>query len=155
MTASSNQQDSLSQVTSGYFTEVMRLISQSFLRKTSLLIPINQFSVLKVLEAEGHLTMSEVGDRLHLVRQQMTPLVDKLVRMGYIIRQGRANDKRYIDLVLTDEGHAFIKECNELLKTKIQAGLTALSKDELAVFAKSTENLIPLLKKIAEHQSKK
>nr|MCR5447453.1 MarR family transcriptional regulator [Schwartzia sp. (in: firmicutes)] len=73
MTASSNQQDSLSQVTSGYFTEVMRLISQSFLRKTSLLIPINQFSVLKVLEAEGHLTMSEVGDRLHLVKQQMTP----------------------------------------------------------------------------------
>jgi DNA-binding MarR family transcriptional regulator len=99
--------------------------------------------------------MSEVGDRLHLVKQQMTPLVDKLVRMGYIIRQGRANDKRYIDLVLTDEGHAFIKECNELLKTKIQSGLTALSKDELAVFAKSTENLIPLLKKIAEHQSKK
>ena len=150
----SDTAESISQVTSKSFIEVMRLISQSFFRKSSLMIPVNQFSVLKVLETEEHLTMSEIGDRLHLVKQQMTPLIDKLVRMGYITRQGRANDRRYIDLRLTDEGHAFIKECNNLLQKRIESDLSTLSEEELSVFAQSTKNLIPILKKIADNQKK-
>ncbi len=151
---SSNSRKNVSHIASESLIEVMRLINQSFLRKTSLLIPINQFSVLKVLETEGHLTMSEVGDRLHLVKQQMTPLIDKLVRMGYVTRQGRPNDRRYIDLRLTDEGHAFIKECDNRLQKRIESDLSSLSEDELAVFAQSTNSFIPLLQKIAENQKK-
>ena len=144
--------ETICQATSASFIEGIRLISQTFFHKAALLIPINQFSVLKLLETEKSLTMSEIGDHLHLVKQQMTPLIDKLVRMGYVKRQGRPDDRRFIDITLTEEGRSFIRECDDRLRSKIEASLSTLSDEELGAFFDCSKIIIPLLRKLSEQQ---
>lgn len=141
------------QATAASFIEGIRLISQTFFHKSSLLIPINQFSVLKLLETEKSLTMSEIGEHLHLVKQQMTPLIDKLVRMGYVKRQDRPNDRRFIDIILTEEGLRFIKECDDRMRFRIECSLSTLSEEELNAFFDCSKVIIPLLRKLSEQPS--
>ncbi len=65
-----------------------------------------QYLVLTVLWEKDHLTLTEIGDRLHLDSGTLTPLVKRLEQSGFLTRNRRTSDEREIEIALTDKGHS-------------------------------------------------
>ena len=67
-----------------------------------------QFQALGTLSQFGPQSMSELAAVLMISKQQLTPVVDKLDRMGLVIRTGDALDRRVIRLGLSPGGYDFL-----------------------------------------------
>ncbi len=63
-------------------------------------------TMLVLWESEGPLSMGALGDRLHLDSGTLTPLVKRLVHLGFVERQRDPADERRVLITLTDEGAA-------------------------------------------------
>ena len=84
------------------FMHIIVALHRTFFRQMSLPLPINQFSVLKVLDNEGALTGRDLGDLLAISKQQLTPLLDKLEKRNYILRRPMPTDRRITENSLTE-----------------------------------------------------
>jgi MarR family transcriptional regulator, organic hydroperoxide resistance regulator len=65
-----------------------------------------QYLVLTVLWEKDQLTLTEIGNQLHLDSGTLTPLVKRLEQAGYLTRDRRTSDEREIEIALTDKGRA-------------------------------------------------
>src|SRR5690554_4607528 len=69
--------------------------------------------VLFILFELRSATVSELSNQLKISRPNMTPLLDKLIQFGLAVRKTRENDRRVIQIDITDEGDKLCKEMNE------------------------------------------
>ena len=67
-------------------------------------IPHSFYHILKVLKKRGELPMSEIGRLVYISKSNMTSLIDKLVENGLAERLPDKNDRRVINIALTDKG---------------------------------------------------
>lgn len=107
--------------------------SALILEQTGLTFP--QMIVLMDLdENEGSSTMQTLAQHLHQTGGAMTNLVDRLFNAGLVTREAVPQDRRIVQVVLTDEGRARIKELNTLFTNEHKRISEALSDDELEQF---------------------
>jgi MarR family transcriptional regulator, 2-MHQ and catechol-resistance regulon repressor len=69
----------------------------------------SQFAVMEALLLRGALNQSELADHSRRTSGNMTVVVDNLERRGLVSRCGVENDRRVVQVCLTDEGHSLIK----------------------------------------------
>ncbi len=98
------------------------------------------FAIMGIL-SENSLTMSELAKRLMMTKPQMTHLVDQLVKMGNVERHPDANDRRVINLALTEEGRRFLLDMYQKVKKHIRVKFAGLSEDDLAAMADALDTL--------------
>ncbi|MGZ7209713.1 MAG: MarR family winged helix-turn-helix transcriptional regulator, partial [Methanobacterium sp.] len=72
-------------------------------------IPRSYYHVLGVLKKRGELPMSKIGNRVHISKSNMTSLIDKLVEDGLVERIPDKNDRRVINIKITDKGNDLLK----------------------------------------------
>jgi len=65
-----------------------------------------QYIVMMVLWEDKTLSVSHLGDRLHLDSGTLTPLLKRLAEKGLIQRKRSAQDERQVILTLTQAGEA-------------------------------------------------
>lgn len=87
-----------------------------------------QFNALLVLQSAGPegLRMGEIGERLVVTKANVTGLVDRLERQGFVSRNHQ-QDRRATAVALTDDGHAILQETlprYARLATQLTAGLS-------------------------------
>lgn len=63
-----------------------------------------QWIAIVVLSEEGEQTVGELGDRMFLESNTLTPMLKKLEAMGYLRRQRDPADERQVRVSLTDAG---------------------------------------------------
>jgi DNA-binding MarR family transcriptional regulator len=63
-----------------------------------------QYLVMLTLGAKDGLTVSEIGEQLHLESNTLTPLLKRLEAMGHIRRSRDSADERQVRITLTDQG---------------------------------------------------
>jgi DNA-binding MarR family transcriptional regulator len=92
------------------------------------------YMILLNLKNEGRLSVSDIGRRLVISKPNMTPLIDKLIKVGFTKRIPDENDRRIVNIELTDEGMKYLNERRaknlEHLKQKL-VGLPAEKLDSL------------------------
>jgi DNA-binding MarR family transcriptional regulator len=64
-----------------------------------------QFLVMLVLWETGPVTVSQLGQRLHLDSGTLSPLLKRLESAGMISRHRHARDERSVEITLTGDGH--------------------------------------------------
>ncbi|WP_187264049.1 MarR family winged helix-turn-helix transcriptional regulator [Pontibacter beigongshangensis] len=69
-----------------------------------------QYLVLLVLWEHNGLTVNQVGDRLHLHSNTLTPLLKRLEQQGLLQRRRSTTDERLVQLMLTPEGNSLKKK---------------------------------------------
>ncbi|TWH47390.1 MarR family winged helix-turn-helix transcriptional regulator [Sporomusa sp. KB1] len=77
-----------------------------------------QANVLSILK-EKKATMTELSSEILILKQQMTPIIDKLVSQGFVQRKYDNTDRRIIKINITTSGLSTI----EIFKEKIFAML--------------------------------
>ena len=69
-----------------------------------------QYLALVTLSSKDDQTVSELGEKLHLESNTLTPLIKRLEAAGYVNRTRDKNDERVVRLTLTKAGSSLTKE---------------------------------------------
>jgi len=120
---------------------VYRLIRKKMVKKTpgdaEMELKISHFEIMRLLKDEGTLRPAETGEKLCIARAQMTHLIDKLVELGFVKREGGENDRRTINISLTASGHRLLEEQDLLFFNAIRENMVSLSDAELEALPNS------------------
>ncbi len=88
-------------------------------------ITMMQFHAMSALEEKRDLTMTELSRNLLTSKQQMTPMIDKLVDHGFVERKNNEVDRRVVKITLSPSGKKFLEKqkmkMTDMLKNKIQS----------------------------------
>jgi DNA-binding MarR family transcriptional regulator len=80
--------------------------------KTSADLTVPQYNVLRILRGSHptRLTSSDVGERMIARDPDVTRLVDRLVTRGLVARLRNRQDRRVVEVGVTDKGLALLQE---------------------------------------------
>ncbi len=98
---------------------------KSILKDLKIDFSLQHYMILKVLEGNKHLYVTEFVDRLGITKSQMTALVDKLIKMGYVSRINDIDDRRKIYLSVTKNGEEITSKINQSIDNQINNHLTS------------------------------
>ena len=111
-------------------------------------MPHSYYHVLKILDKHGNLPMSKIGRNVHISKSNMTSLIDKLVENGLAERLPDQNDRRVINISITDKGKDVLKDWRKNSNNEIKKSLSVLSEEDLEKFYVSVENIKDILHKL-------
>ena len=101
---------------------------QKTLKKENLTLP--QMDILVCLGRAEGLTLGEIGERLRVTGANITGVVDRLERSGYVYRDRDKKDRRVVRAKLTPEGLGLHKEILPVFKKKWNEIMNILEPEE-------------------------
>jgi MarR family transcriptional regulator, organic hydroperoxide resistance regulator len=113
------------------FRLVRRRIAETAMLNLDLNITPLQFAIIKLLEKEGSLRVSEIGERLQVAKAQMTKLIDKLVALNMVERKVDTVDRRNINITLNNKARKILEENKIIIMQAIQEIIAALSDEDV------------------------
>ena len=113
-------------------------------------MPHSSYHILKVLMKCGALPMSEIGRMVYISKSNMTSLIDKLVENGLAERLPDKNDRRVINITITNKGKDLLMNWRKHSNTDIKRNLSTLSEEDLEKFDESIKNIKTILLKMDE-----
>ncbi len=130
------------------FRLIRRKVVKTTLADSNLDIKTLHFEIMHVLKNEGTLHPAKIGEKLELAKAQMTQLIDKLVELGFVKRETCSDDRRTINITLTDKGRKVLDEQDNLIIDAVEDNMAVLSQDDLEVLSSSLRNLRDILIKL-------
>ncbi len=107
-----------------------------------------QHRAIFILHDEGMLSMSELSKNMSVSKQQLTIIIDKLLKANFVERVYNKNDRRIINVKLSEEGNNFL--C--LFKTKIvddmHLRIKVLNEDEVNTLLNAIDDIYNITKKL-------
>lgn len=98
-------------------------------------LTISQFGALEALYHLGPLPSGELGEKILKSSGNMTFVVDNLVKRGLVFRQRREEDRRCVDIHLTEDGRALIQKIWPAHLAGVVSTMNALSQAEQSQLA--------------------
>jgi MarR family transcriptional regulator, 2-MHQ and catechol-resistance regulon repressor len=111
-------------------------------------MPHSYYHILKVLNKRGELPMSEIGRMVYISKSNMTSLIDKLVENGLAERLPDENDRRVINIALTEKGRDMLKDWRKHSNNEIKMNLETLSEEDLERFSDAIKTIKGILNKM-------
>lgn len=90
-----------------------------------------QFHALSALYRQGPLPMSEIAAGMKISKQQLTPLIGKLIDSGMVIRRADSQDRRIIFIEITSVGRNAVEDLRAKIKKNITEKLAVLPEEDL------------------------
>jgi DNA-binding MarR family transcriptional regulator len=130
------------------FRLVRRKLVMTTLADTNVDIKLLHFEIMRVLKEEGTLHPAKIGEKLLIAKAQMTHLIDKLVELDFVKREMGSDDRRTINLTLTEKGLKVLEEEDNLVINAMTDNMSSLADEELEVLSNSLRNLRDILFKL-------
>jgi DNA-binding MarR family transcriptional regulator len=108
-------------------------------------ITVEQFHVLRHVR-RGIASMSDLADAKNISRPAISQAVDVLVNKGLLTRAQSTQDRRYVELALTDAGNHLLDTVFQETREWMKDRMRALSANELETIVKAME----IMKKMLE-----
>jgi MarR family 2-MHQ and catechol resistance regulon transcriptional repressor len=99
------------------------------------------FDALEALLHKGPLTISEIQDKVLLASGSMTAAVDRLEKLGLVVRKTSPRDRRARVVELTPEGKRLAASCFKKHARDLEALMSALSEKEKEQLYESLKKL--------------
>lgn len=109
-----------------------------------------QLYTLNVLSQVDMLNMSNLADKIGVSNQQLTKIVDKLVRKGYAKRNYDENNRRIILVSLTDDGKQYLDEMSAKISESINVHTKNMTKERKKEILESIDVLNDFLDEITK-----
>ena len=123
--------------------QVVNEQSKQVERETGLTGP--QVWAIKVISSHGTLRVSELAARMYLHPTTVVGIIDRLEKRGLVCRTRSLEDRRVVDVSLTEEGRSLVDHTPEVASNKITQGLESLSTEELTVIYHGFDRLTQIL----------
>jgi len=104
--------------------------------------------IMRMIQESGPLSSSEIGEALSIAKSQMTHSVDKLIDLGMVEREHDTEDRRKIEISLTDKGRSMLEQVDETINNHLKGRLAMLSDSELEKLTESFRYIAEIFLKI-------
>lgn len=111
-------------------------------------ISMPHFEIMKTLEEKGTLHIAEIGEKLLIPKPQMTHLIDRLENLEIVTRHTNVDDRRIVNITLTDKGRKMVEEQDRLIKGIFKEKLSCLTDEELRELSVSLRKLRDIFSKL-------
>ena len=92
--------------------------------------------IIYALFKKPRLTMAEIAEKIGKDKSTVTALVDKLVRLGYVIKEKDTHDTRVVYVALTHKGNELEPVFEEISSELLDVFYLAISEKEKAELTK-------------------
>jgi DNA-binding MarR family transcriptional regulator len=130
------------------FRIIRRKLIMTTLADINIDIKFPHFEIMTVLKEEGTLHVAEIGEKLQIAKAQMTHLIDKLVELELVDRNIDVNDRRTINIALTEKGASFMKLHENNIVNAVREYISILEDEELEALCHSLRTLRDILLKL-------
>ena len=132
---------------------VLALLAEESIAKAGLCL--TDFAALEAVLHKGPLTISEIQDKVLLASGSMTAAVDRLEKLGLVVRKASPSDRRARVVELTVEGKRLAASCFEQHAKDLEALMSALSEKEMEQLYGSLKKLgLLAAEKLDEEQTR-
>jgi MarR family 2-MHQ and catechol resistance regulon transcriptional repressor len=107
----------------------LSLLAERSIANTGLCL--TDFVALEALLHKGPLTISEIQDKVRLASGSMTAAVDRLEKLGLVVRKSSPNDRRARVVELTAQGKRVAASCFARHAKDLEALMSVLSDREM------------------------
>lgn len=107
-----------------------------------------QMHALFALSCEEKLSMSELARMIVVSKQQLTPIIDKLIEVDLVKREHDQVDRRNVTIRLSENGKAFIEEKRCEMSDMIRDLLSCLPENDLEALNRSAREISTVLHKL-------
>ncbi len=121
------------------YTESRRL-TKELARRASRTGP--QLTVLKLLEAVGHLSLSDLSERTRSQNSTVTGIIARMERDALVVRERSVTDRRVVIIRLTERGASIARAIPVEPMEIMKSALASLSSAEMS-------SLVSILTKVA------
>ncbi len=126
-----------------------RLVIQAytpFLTKLGITYP--QYLVLMVLWEQDKQPVNDIAHRLHLETNTVTPLLQRMEKLGIVVRQRGEEDKRQQIVSLTDKGRAMEEDAFSIIPAGMseKLALCPFKIEDFSTLAQELDRIIVSLK---------
>jgi MarR family transcriptional regulator, 2-MHQ and catechol-resistance regulon repressor len=131
----------------------LTLLAEESIRKAGLCL--TDFAALEALLHKGPLTISEIQDKVLLASGSMTAAVDRLEKLGLVVRKSSPSDRRARVVELTQQGKRLAASCFEQHAKDLEALMSVLSEKEKEQAYRSLKKLgLLAAKKLNQRETK-
>lgn len=127
-----------------------QLYTASWVRKVSSEVTSTQFGVLSFLQRFPGESQKDTGAHLSMDKSNMTDVVNRLTRRGYVRVLKDSTDQRRNVLMLTKDGQQLLDELTPLVHELRAEAFSTFSPEERAVFLGGMDRLNARLEVVAE-----
>ena len=113
-------------------------------------MPLSHVQVLVMLDHRGSLSISEISNSFGIAKPNITPLVDRLIEEGLVMRERNSPDRRVVNVVICEKGRERRADIYRRLCDNLFDWTRTLSREDLASFNDALETIVRLLSKQPE-----
>lgn len=107
-----------------------------------------QFRLLYHLSAVSMISMSALGNMLYISKPYMTTLIDSLVAEGLVERNPDPQDRRVINISITEKGKDRLKSIRSDVQKQMKTVIAGLPESDLANLCIHGQNLLEIVTRI-------
>ena len=115
----------------------MRVIRKQLRKHSAQLLSVPQFRTLLFISSNKGASISEVADHIGLTLPSMSALVDGLVTRNFVNRTTHRDDRRRVDLTLTERGETILHSARSATQDYLKEQFSHLSETERGTIVRS------------------
>ena len=113
-------------------------------------MPLSHVQVLVMLDHRCSLSITEISQSFGIAKPNITPLVDRLIEDGLVMRERNSADRRVVNVVICEKGRERLADIYRRLCDNLFDWTRTLSREDLASFNDALETIVRLLSKQPE-----
>ena len=138
-----------------FASTVREILETGLLREVSPApLTFSQFHLLKMMSMDGGHQVREVADFLGVTPPAATRNVDKLERMGLVVRTASRGDRRATLLSVSPQGRKLVREYEEVKAARLLPVIEGFASEEIEQFSRVLERLSVALLKLDPFEHK-
>lgn len=111
-------------------------------------IPPSHVKVIFYLSQKKSMSVSDVAKCLDISKPNMTPIIDKLISNGLVNRYTDPDDRRKINIELTEKAHNLLKNKKREIKDNLFNKISTLNDEDLYKLDASIREMYDILIKL-------
>ncbi|WNR45539.1 MarR family winged helix-turn-helix transcriptional regulator [Paenibacillus roseipurpureus] len=111
-------------------------------------LTVNQIQYVEAIHELGEPTISQIAQKLGITKASVTTSMNKLVNLGYAIKQQSSSDKRVYYIQLTEEAKKLISTKHQALVHYAEFIRAALTPEEAKQFEEILHKLVYVFKQV-------
>lgn len=119
-----------------------RQYAQRQLKNAGYSITIDQWLVIKTIMENPSIRQHELGERIFKDNASVTRIIELLVKAKYLKRKNNAEDRRRVNLEVTEKGEKTISDVHRIVLKNRAVALKAVSKADLEATRKVLTQII-------------
>lgn len=124
-----------------------KLVFDTFDKKKYDITRTQQIIMLS-LSISGTLTMSQLASKINTSNEQATRAVAQLVNKGFIVRMQNPDNRRVINIKLTDEAMRFMEKTKAEIFDDLLSKFSGISDDEMVQMKEALQIINGILKRV-------